>query len=80
MMRHMPLPMMGTRTATLLSVSAFSIHGQMNYQISFHLDGEPNESVWEGRVAKEAAFENVRSGDRATLHFLMGNVVKVDPA
>lgn len=71
----MPLPTMGSRPATLVNVMAQSIHGQINLALAFQLDGE--EQVSQSTVAREAAPEDLKPGDRVQLDFVFGNVMRV---
>jgi hypothetical protein len=71
----MPLPMMGSKPGTLVSLTPFSIHGQMSFTVVFQLDGEPQQH--QATVAREAVFAEARAGDAADLTFMMGNVVAI---
>lgn len=73
----MPLPMMGSRPGTLVTLAPFSIHGQVNYTVVFQLDGDPAQH--QATVAKEAVYADARAGDSAELTFMMGNVVAIRP-
>ena len=73
----MPLPMMGSKPGTLITLTPFSIHGQVSYTVVFQLDGDPQQH--QSTVAKEAVYADARSGDSAELYFMMGNVVSIQP-
>jgi hypothetical protein len=71
----MPLPMMGSKPGMLLSLTPFSIHGQMSFNVVFQLDGEPQQH--QATVAREAVYAEAQAGDAADLTFMMGNVVAI---
>ncbi len=75
----MPLPMMGSRPGTLVSLTASSIHGQVNLTVGFHLDGEPDDQVHAGTIARESIFAGAQPGDAVELYFMMGNLISVAP-
>ena len=68
----------GTRDARLRRIQPVSIHGQMSWEIVFtHLD-DPNEQLNAARVGPEAIVgESLEPGDRITVEYLVGVVVKV---
>ena len=68
----------GTRDATLRRIQPISIHGQMSWEIVFtHLD-DPGEQLNAARVGPEAIVgESLEPGDRITVEYLVGVVVKV---
>lgn len=70
----MALPMMGSRPGTLTNIGASSIHGQLNVQLQFQLDGDPALHV--GTVASESCATGLQPGDRIQLEFVLGNVMK----
>jgi hypothetical protein len=69
--------MMGSRPGTLVHLQPTSIHGQVNVQIAFHLDGEPDDAVYSSTVAREALFADAQPGARAELTFVMGQLIGV---
>jgi hypothetical protein len=68
----------GTRDATLRRIQPISIHGQMSWEIVFtHLD-DPGEQLNAARVGPEAIVgQSLEPGDRITVEYLVGVVVKV---
>jgi hypothetical protein len=73
-----PAVLKGTRDATLRRIQPISIHGQMSWEIVFtHLD-DPNEQLNAARVGPEAIVgHSLEPGDRITVEYLVGVVVKV---
>lgn len=68
----------GTRDAVLRRIQPISIHGQAAWEIVFtHLD-DPNEQLNAARVGPEAIVgHSLEPGDRITIEYLVGVVVKV---
>ena len=68
----------GTRDALLKRIHPLSIHGQVSWEIVFtHLD-DPEEQLHAARVGPEAiSGHTLEPGDRMTLEYLVGVVVKV---
>lgn len=71
----MPLPMMGSKAATVLDVGQTSVHGQLSIALRFRLDGD--DQVNQGSVAREMAPLDLKSGDRVQLEFVLGNIMRV---
>jgi hypothetical protein len=68
----MPLPMMSSKSGTLVSLTPFSIHGQMSFTVVFQLDGDPQQH--QATVAREAVYAEAPSGGPADVTFMMGNM------
>ena len=68
----------GTRDAVLRRIQPISIHGQPSWEIVFtHLD-DPGEQLNAARVGPEANVgQALEAGDRITVEYLVGVVVKV---
>jgi hypothetical protein len=67
----------GTRTAIVKRTQPVSIHGQMNLDLFWVDPEDPEEEIRHARVAKEEAPPHLDSGDKVTLHYLMGEVIKI---
>jgi len=68
----------GTRDAVLRRIQPMSVHGQVSWEIVFtHLD-DPAEQLNAARVGAEAIVgQSLEPGDRITVEYLVGVVVKV---
>jgi hypothetical protein len=68
----------GTRDAVLRRIQPISVHGQVSWEIVFtHLD-DPAEQLNAARVGAEAIVgQSLEPGDRITVEYLVGVVVKV---
>jgi hypothetical protein len=67
----------GTRTAIVKRTQPVSIHGQMNLDVFWVDPEDPEEEIRHARVASEEAPRHLETGDRVTLHYLMGAVTKI---
>ena len=68
----------GTRDAVLRRIQPISIHGQKSWEIVFVHADDAGEQLNAARVGPEAiAGESLEPGDRITVEYLVGVVVKV---
>jgi hypothetical protein len=68
----------GTRDAVLRRIQPISIHGQKSWEIVFIHADDPGEQLNAARVGPEAIVgESLEPGDRITVEYLVGVVVKV---
>jgi hypothetical protein len=68
----------GTRDAVLRRIQPISIHGQKSWEIVFVHADDQAEQLNAARVGPEAiAGESLEPGDRITVEYLVGVVVKV---
>lgn len=68
----------GTRDAVLRRIQPISIHGQMSWEIVFTHADDPAEQLNAARVGPEAIVgQSLEPGDRITVEYLVGVVVKV---
>ena len=68
----------GTRTAVIHKIQPMSIHGQVSLDIWWMDPEDPEQELRHSRVGDEAVPRDLASGDKVTLHYLMGMVTKID--
>jgi hypothetical protein len=67
----------GTRNAVVQRIQPISIHGQVSLDIFWMDPDDPEQELRHARVGDEAVPRNLASGDKVTLHYLMGMVTKI---
>ena len=66
----------GTRSAIVKRLQPVSIHGQISLDV-FWVDPDDDEEVRHARVGQESVPRGMDTGDRVTLHYLMGVVTHI---
>ena len=59
------------------SVTPFTIHGQPNYELKYHLPGDPSRAS-SCRIGAEQIYANPQPGDRVRLKQVLGIVTGVE--
>jgi hypothetical protein len=67
----------GTRNAIIERIQPISIHGQISLDVFWMDPDDPEPELRHARVGDEAVPKDLSSGDRVTLHYLMGMVTKI---
>ena len=67
----------GTRQAIIERIQPISIHGQISLDVFWMDPDDPEPELRHARVGDEAVPKGLAAGDRVTLHYLMGMVVKI---
>ena len=67
----------GTRNAIIERIQRVSIHGQISLDVFWMDPDDPEPELRHARVGNEAVPKDLSSGDKCTLHYLMGMVVKI---
>ena len=67
----------GTRQAIIERIQPISIHGQISLDVFWMDPDDPEPELRHARVGDEAVPKGLAAGDKVTLHYLMGMVVKV---
>lgn len=68
----------GTRSGVVTRVQPISIHGQISLDV-FWIDPEdPDSELRHARVGHESVPKDLSTGDRITLHYLMGAVTRIE--
>jgi hypothetical protein len=65
-----------TRTGTVRSATPVSIHGDRYVDLAIALEGDPGPPV-AGRVGADACPESLAPGERVSVRFTMGVMVRV---
>ena len=65
----------GQRPATMITITAISIHGTVMYDVTFQIDGETTPRT--ARVGGEAISGPVQPGTRVHITFLMNVVTAI---
>jgi len=68
----------GTRTGVVTRIQPISIHGQISLDVFWSDPEDPEEEIRHARVGEEAAPHDLAPGDRVTLHYLMGSVIRIE--
>ena len=67
----------GSRAGILKKVQPLSIHGQISWDV-FFIDADEEDGVLQmARVGPEAVDRKLEPGDRITLQYLLGSVIRV---
>ena len=67
----------GTRQAIIERIQPISIHGQISLDVFWMDPDDPEPELRHARVGDEAVPKGLAAGDKVTLHYLMGMVVKI---
>jgi hypothetical protein len=67
----------GTRQAVIERIQPVSIHGQISLDVFWMDPDDPEPELRHARVGDEAVPRGLGAGDKVTLHYLMGMVVKI---
>ena len=67
----------GTRNAIIERIQPISIHGQISLDVFWMDPDDPEPELRHARVGDEAVPKGLSSGDKVTLHYLMGMVTKI---
>jgi hypothetical protein len=67
----------GTRNAIIERIQPISIHGQVSLDVFWTDPDDPEPELRHARVGDEAVPKDLSSGDKVTLHYLMGMVTKI---
>lgn len=68
----------GTRTGVVSRIQPISIHGQISLDVFWSDPEDPEEEIRHARIGEEAAPRDLSPGDRVTLHYLMGSVIRIE--
>jgi len=67
----------GTRTGIVSRIQRISIHGQLSLDVFWTDPEDPEQEIRHARVGNEAVPRDLSTGDKVTLHYLMGMVTKI---
>jgi hypothetical protein len=67
----------GTRTAVIQRIQPISIHGQVSLDIFWMDPEDPEQELRHARIGDESVPKDLATGDKVTLHYLMGVVTKI---
>ena len=67
----------GTRNAIIERIQPISIHGQVSLDVFWMDPDDPEPELRHARVGDEAVPKDLSSGDKVTLHYLMGMVTQI---
>lgn len=67
----------GTRQAIVHRIQRLSIHGQVSLDIFWQDPEDPEQEMRHARVGDEAVPRDLQTGDKVTLHYLMGQVTRI---
>ena len=67
----------GTRTGVVSRIQPISIHGQLSLDVFWTDPEDPEQELRHARVGNESVPRDLSSGDRVTLHYLMGMVTQI---
>ena len=70
----------GTSQGTLVSVDRYEIHEQPNWRLLYRLDGDPEGSLREARLAVQSVYDDPAPGQRIEVDLVMGEAVAVRKA
>jgi len=68
----------GTRTAVIQRMQPISIHGQISLDVFWMDPDDPEQELRHARIGDEAVPRDLAVGDKVTLHYLMGVVIKIE--
>jgi len=68
----------GTRTAVIQRMQPISIHGQLSLDVFWMDPDDPEQELRHARVGNESVPHDLAVGDKVTLHYLMGAVIKIE--
>ena len=67
----------GTRTGVVSRIQPISIHGQLSLDVFWTDPEDPEQELRHARVGNESVPRDLSTGDRVTLHYLMGMVTQI---
>lgn len=67
----------GTRQGIVSRIQPISIHGQISLDVFWTDPEDPEGEIRHSRVGNESVPRDLASGDRVTLHYLMGAVTEI---
>ena len=67
----------GTRTAVVHKIQPISIHGQLSLDVFWMDPEDPEQELRHARVGDDAVPRDMATGDKVTLHYLMGMVTRI---
>ena len=67
----------GTRTGIVSRIQRISIHGQLSLDVFWTDPEDPEQEIRHARVGNESVPRDLSTGDRVTLHYLMGMVTEI---
>jgi hypothetical protein len=67
----------GTRQAVIHRIQPISIHGQVSLDVFWQDPEDPEQELRHARVGDDAVPRDLQTGDRVTLHYVMGMVTKI---
>jgi hypothetical protein len=67
----------GTRQAVVHRIQPISIHGQVSLDVFWMDPDDPDQELRHARVGDESVPRDMAPGDRVTMHYLMGSVIKI---
>jgi hypothetical protein len=68
----------GTRSAVIQRMQPISIHGQLSLDVFWMDPDDPEQELRHARVGNESVPHDLSVGDKVTLHYLMGAVIKIE--
>ena len=67
----------GTRAGIVHRIQRVSIHGQLSLDVWWIDPEDPEQELRHARVGNEAVPRDLSTGDKVTLHYLMGMVTQI---
>lgn len=67
----------GTKQGVVNRIQPVSIHGQISLDVFWVDPEDPEGEIRHARVGAESAPRSLETGDRVTLHYLMGTVTEI---
>ena len=67
----------GTRTGVIQRMQPISIHGQISLDVFWMDPEDPEQELRHARIGDESVPRDLAAGDKVTLHYLMGVVIKI---
>jgi hypothetical protein len=67
----------GTRQGIVQRIQPIAIHGQVSLDVFWVDPDDPEQELRHARVGDESVPKSLSAGDRVTLHYLMGMVIKI---
>ena len=67
----------GTRTGVIQRIQPISIHGQISLDVFWMDPEDPEQELRHARIGDESVPRDLAAGDKVTLHYMMGVVIKI---
>lgn len=67
----------GTRSAVIQRIQPISIHGQVSLDVFWMDPEDPEQELRHARIGDEEVPRNLAAGDKVTMHYMMGVVIKI---